>query len=316
MQSPTINNSDIPQLNLLRSECRLLAMCGRFYGIQIGSCATAGMLRIGGSLRAKIDVNKICSEQAIHGIFNLKMFGVDTRIIHSPSLMRSFFALPGSIIEHKTMGSNIITKIFSFPSAEVPQMITHFDELMNTFVKQLMKGPGFERSWRKLLTDIEETVPSIVTPSFASEGARSWESTANVKVRPDGTIEADLFPLVRNCVGVLSSTEIMGHAFVDSHPDFLEDIWQLDANIMGFVFGYPSWLPSIAKARKSRACILEKLIAWHTNMEAVGPVADSSADSGPFEDVSDLMKQRQKIWSARGFSMQARAAVDLSILWA
>jgi hypothetical protein len=242
------------------------------------------------------------------------MFGVNTRIIHSPSLMKSFFALPGSVIEHKTMGSNIITKIFGFPSAEVPQMITHFDELMNTFVMQLMKGPGFERSWNKLLADIEETVPDIVADDPAR--LRSWERTANVQVRSDGTVEASLFPLVRNCVGLLSSRELLGHAFVDSHPDFLEDVWQVDANIMGFVFGYPSWLPSIAKARKCRARILEKLVAWHANMEAVGPVADTNAESGPFADVSDLMKQRQKIWSARGFSMDARAAVDLSILWA
>ncbi|KAJ5667260.1 hypothetical protein N7507_003124 [Penicillium longicatenatum] len=255
-------------------------------------------------------------ERAMHGIFNLKMFGVDTRIIHNPSLMKSFFALPGSVIEHKTMGSNIITKIFSFPSAEVPQMINHFDELMNTFVTQLMKGPGFERSWERLLTDIEETVPSIVRPPSGPEDLRGWERSANVEVQPDGTIEADLFPLVRNCVGLLSSTEMMGHAFVDSHPDFLEDVWQVDANIMGFVFGYPGWLPSIAKARNSRARIVEKLMAWHADMEAVGPVANSDAESGPFSDVSDLMKQRQKIWSARGFSMQARAAVDLSILWA
>ncbi|KAJ5940490.1 Cytochrome P450 [Penicillium verrucosum] len=259
---------------------------------------------------------RYCRERAIHGIFNLKMFGVDTCIIHSPSLMKSFFALPGSVIEHKTMGSNIITKIFDFPSAEVPQMITHFDQLMNTFVTQLTKGPGFDRSWIKLLTDIEEIVPSIVTPSSGHKGLRSWERTANIKVQPNGTIEADLFPLIRNCVGSLSSKEMMGHVFVDSHPDFLEDIWQVDANIMGFVFGMPSWLPSIAKARKSRTRILEKLVAWHTEMEAVGPLTDSDADCAPFGDVSDLMKQRQKIWSERGFSMKARAAVDLSILWA
>jgi hypothetical protein len=150
----------------------------------------------------------------------------------------------------------------------------------NTFVTQLMKGPGFERSWRKLLTDIEETAPSTLMPSFASGGVRSCKRAANVEVRPDGTIEADIFPLIRNCVGVLSSSEIMALAFVDSHTEFLEDIWQLHANIMEFTFRYPSWRPSIAKARKSRARILEKLIVWHTNMEAVGPVADSIAESG------------------------------------
>lgn len=316
MECSTTKRLDITPLKALHLGCHLLATYGHLSGIQIGSCAIVGMLCLDRNLRARIDVDGIYSERAIHGIFNLKMFGVDTRIIHSPSLMKSFFALPGSVIEHKTMGSNIITKIFDFPSAEVPRMITHFDQLMNTFVTQLTKGPGFDRSWIKLLTDIEEIVPSIVTPSSGHKGLRSWERTVNIKVQPNGTIEADLFPLIRNCVGSLSSKEMMGHVFIDSHPDFLEDIWQVDANIMGFVFGMPSWLPSIAKARKSRTRILEKLVAWHTEMEAVGPLTDSDADCAPFGDVSDLMKQRQKVWSERGFSMKARAAVDLSILWA
>lgn len=244
------------------------------------------------------------------------MFGVDTHIIHRPSLMKSFFALPTSVIEHKTMGSEIITKIFGFPPAEVPLMITHFDELMNTFVTQLMKGTGLERSWGKLLAEIEETVPSLIMPLSGRTRVWFWERTANIQPNSDGTFEADLFPLVRNCVGFLGSRELMGSAFVDSHPDFLDDIWQIDANIMGSVFGYPSWLPSIAAARRARGRILEKLVAWHAHMDAVGPLTDTNADLGPFADVSDLMKQRQKIWAARGFSMEARASVDLSILWA
>lgn len=247
----------------------------------------------------------------------MQMFGVNAHIIHGPSLMKSFFSLPNSVIEHKTMGAEIITKIFGFPPSEKEQMITHFDELMNTFVTQLMKGPGFEKSWSRLLHDIESAVPHIVSSSLGDpSNLRFWERTAGARAEPDGSVVASLFPLVRNCVGVLSSREMMGSAFVDSHPDFLDDVWEIDANIMGFVFGYPSWLPSIARARKARARILEKLVAWHTSMEAVGPVADTNAENGPFADVGDLMKQRQKIWSARGFSMKARAAVDLSILWA
>lgn len=224
------------------------------------------------------------------------------------------------------MGAEIITKIFDFPKAEVQPMVRHFDELMDTFVTHLMKGPGLEESWHRLLTDIEKTVPNIITPFDENVGAKQddlsvtlhnwWESTANIEKSADGSFTASLFPLVRNCVGALSSREMMGSAFMASHPAVLEDVWQIDANIMGFVFGYPSFLPWIAGAKKARAKILEKLVAWHSAMEEAGPIVDTNAVSGPFADVGSLMKVRQKIWSARGFSMEARAGVDLSILWA
>ena len=108
----------------------------------------------------------------------------------------------------------------------------------------------------------------------------------------------------------------MGSELIKAHPDLLEDVWQIDANIMRFVFGYPSFLPSISKANKSKARILEKMAQWHQRMEDVGGIAVPNTENKEFEDVSDLMKQRQRVWSKHNFSMRARAAVDLAILWA
>ena len=96
----------------------------------------------------------------------------------------------------------------------------------------------------------------------------------------------------------------MGSELVKSHAEILEDVWQVDANIMGFVFGYPAFLPSISKANRSKARILEKMTEWHRQMESVGGIATPNAENGRFEDVSDLMKQRQRIWSKHRFSMR------------
>lgn len=249
------------------------------------------------------------SDQSPHGIFRLSMFRTNASIIHSPSLMKSFFGLPGAAIEHKTLGAQVTCKIFGYPSDEVPALVEHFDELMNTFVTELMKGPGFERSTRRLVDHIEHEVPKLV--SLDGSQTQPWERTANMK----GT-EASLFPLVRNSIGTLSSTELMGSELIKAHPDLLEDVWQVDANIMGFVFGYPSFLPSISKANKSKARILEKMTAWHQQMDNAGGISSPNPRNGKFEDVSDLMKQRQRIWSKHNFSLRARAAVDLAILWA
>lgn len=248
-------------------------------------------------------------DRSPHGIFRLNMFRTNASIIHSPSLMKSFFALPGAAVEHKTLGAQVTCKIFGYPTNEIPPLVQHFDELMNTFVTELMRGPSFERSTIRLVGHIEQEVPRLL--SLDGKNPRPWERTAKVK-----GAEVSLFPLVRNSIGTLSSTELMGSELMTAHPDLLQDVWQIDANIMGFVFGYPSFLPSISRANKCKARILEKMTAWHQQMEDVGGIAEPNAQNTRFEDVSDLMKQRQRIWSKHNFSMRARAAVDLAILWA
>lgn len=236
------------------------------------------------------------------------MFGVNTNIIHSPSLMKEFFAQPGSIVEHKSLGAKISTKIFGFPKSEVQLLITHFDELMNTITRQFMKEPGLEGFWKTLRNDIEVQVPEIM--SFATNTVRqhSWERLSNTITKPDGKVETSLFPLARICVGSMSSQVLTGSDLYGSHPDLLEDIWKVDANIMGFVLGFPAFLPSMSRAYSARDRLLRKMVEWHQRMD------EESLDSPRFKDVSYLMKARQKIYSSRGFSDVGRASIDMSIL--
>lgn len=235
------------------------------------------------------------------------MFGVNTNIIHSPSLMKQFFAQPNSVIEHKTLGANISTKIFAFPKHEVQLLITCFDELMNTITKHLMKEPGLEQFWKILKKDIELQIPEMVD---LKKTRHSWERTSNTIIRPNEMVETSLFPMVRNCMGSMSSRVLMGSDLCDSHLNLLEDIWKIDANIMGFIFGFPSFLPPMSSAYPARKRLLMEMTAWHQRME------EESLDSPRFEDLSDLMKARQRIYSARGFSLVGRASIDMSILWA
>lgn len=224
--------------------------------------------------------------------------------------MKQFFAQPSSVIEHKTLGANISTKIFGFPKSEVPNLITHFDELMNTITKHLMKEPGLENFWKTLKEDIEVQVPDILSFSNDSSKQYPWERLSNTIANPDGSVETSLFPMVRNCVGSMSSRVLMGSDLYDSHPDLLQDVWQVDSNIMGFIFSFPSFLPPMSRAYSARNRLLQKMTEWHRGME------EESLELPRFEDVSDLMKARQKVYSARGFSNMGKAAIDMSILWA
>lgn len=238
------------------------------------------------------------------------MFGVNTNIIHSPSLMKQFFAQPNSVVEHKTLGASISAKIFGFPVVETDLLLKYFDELMNTITNNLMKGPGLEHLWNRLQEDIERQVPNMLSRSADPSRQHPWERVSNTIVRPDGTVEASLFPLIRNCVGSMSSRVMMGSDFYDSHPGLLEDIWKIDANIMGFIFGFPSFFPGMGAAYHARDGLLKRMTEWHRAME------EETLESPRFEDVSDLMKARQRVYSAHGFSLVARASIDMSILWA
>ena len=93
--------------------------------------------------------------------------------------MKSFFALPGAAVEHKTLGAQVTCKIFGYPTDEVEPLVEHFDELMNTFVTELMRGSGFERSTKRLVSHIEHEIPKLV--SLDGTLPQPWERSARMK---------------------------------------------------------------------------------------------------------------------------------------
>ena len=203
-----------------------------------------------------------------------------------------------------------MTKVFGFPESETEVLLKHFDDLMQIITTSLMKNPGLDRIWAVLQKDMEEQVPEIISFSADPKFQHPWERSSNTALKSNNRAEASLFALLRNCIGSMSSRVLMGSDLLECHPEILDDLWQVDKNIMSFIFSFPRFFPGMSAAYHSQTRLLHKMTEWHERMEA------KSMKSDRFKDVSDLMKARQEVYSACSFSFRARASIDMSILWA
>ena len=89
----------------------------------------------------------------------------------------------------------------------------------------LMRDPFLSNAIAVTVRGIEERTPNLVSFAGSVVDQTVWERTAHLEVVPGSvpTIEASLFPLVRNFVGDLASQVLMGRNFMDvSHPRQLE----------------------------------------------------------------------------------------------
>lgn len=168
---------------------------------------------------------------------------------------------------------------------------------------------------------IENETPNLVSFSHSIVDQSIWERTSNV-VLIDGcnrpTCEANLFALTRNFVAYITTSVLMGTAFVDFYPPLLEDLWTFDSQFNALLMGAPKWLPlpGISAAYAARHRLIRLVAAFHTAFAAWDDGRDPGFDFRDLDDVSEPMKERMRSWRKAGFAPSASAPGDFVILWA
>ena len=185
---------------------------------------------------------------------------------------------------------------------------------------------GLQHTTDTTINSIMDYVPSLVSFSKSVIDQSLWErfgcvsTTLNVKDGSPGSqyVEATLISLVRNFVGSLVTTSLLGSDFVEQYPSFLEDLQDFDAGFKYLMVGCPRWfaIRSLMKAHLARQRLKIGINASHSALDrtAAGdePSFPWTADMG---DVSALMTKRNAIWSAHELSPETRGACDLELLW-
>jgi hypothetical protein len=94
------------------------------------------------------------------------------------------------------------------------------DIIFNDIGKQLyllMREPFLSNAMAMTIRHIEEHTPNLVSFAGSVVDQAVWERAAHLEVVPGSapTVEASLFPLVRNFVGDLASKVLMGRDFMN-----------------------------------------------------------------------------------------------------
>jgi cytochrome P450 len=164
---------------------------------------------------------------------------------------------------------------------------------------------------------VQERTYNLISFSHSLIDQNVWERAANVTTDAHGTsAEASLFPLIRNFVGDLACTVLMGQDFMTNNPNILSDLWTLDAAFNKLIIGFPWWFPGMAPAYNARRRIHRAVFDFHRALQAVREDQDPGPGWNDVSDVSQVMQERATIFHELGFDTHLACVSDGTIIWA
>ncbi|KAN0075935.1 Cytochrome P450 [Elaphomyces granulatus] len=250
-------------------------------------------------------------------VFGLHIAGEIYNIVLAPSLVNSVFSQRGASTDFLVY--QIADRLFGDGGMFRSMNPNDHKSLHHSF-SFLMRDPSLTDVSSAALKSIERETPNLVSFCRSVVDQASWERHGEVTVIDGSTpaCEANLFALMRNFVGYITTSVFMGQAILDFYPDLLQDLWTLDSQSYSLMAGAPRWLPhpgvSAAYAARYR---LQKVIA--TFQAAFGEAEDGRDPGVEFrdlDDISELERVRLRVWKRLGYAPAAKASGDLGFLWA
>ncbi|KAI1941337.1 hypothetical protein LOZ66_001853 [Ophidiomyces ophidiicola] len=168
--------------------------------------------------------------------------------------------------------------------------------------------------------EIKQAMPNLLSFSQSVVDQSTWERLSGVSIldADSGPIcETDLFALVRNFIGVISTTAIMGKSFTEAFPYSLNDLWEFDKNFNAMLLGVPRWVPfpGLVTSYAARRRLLLALKAFHNALAATEIGVDPGFDWQDMDDVSEVIKSRSRSMVDAGYTAEQAAAEHLFFLW-
>lgn len=109
-------------------------------------------------------------------------------------------------------------------------------------------------------------------------------------------------------------TSMFGPHLLSLNPTFIEDFWAWNIDMGPLFMGLPRWL--IPGAYRRRDKLLESIMRWHAYAHAHYDCEEDEVEWEPYFG-SRFSRRRQRLfgrWDA--MDARARAAEDLSFIWA
>lgn len=255
------------------------------------------------------------------GIFALNFGGRTHTIVASPSLSTALLNQKAGVVDFDEVGNGILINVFGIPSRQKEIWAPVLGEVATCY-KYLLTEPSLGSMVGQTAGRLKENVMHFVSFTDSAIDQTLWERSAMAALKSDShdekVVEASLLPLVRDFVANTTVPTIMGSSFLANFPDFFDDLWTLDQGFMLLGAGLPRWvpIPAVTRAHIARKKLLDRIATFHQAMEDDAQGKDPGPDWRDLDDVSTLVKERTKVYRKHNWSIRARAALELSLLWA
>lgn len=256
------------------------------------------------------------------GAYSLNFGGTVHNIIFAPGLATALVNAKLENANELNLFRGIMAKVFGFRVAKEGHIYDEAINDINKLYKYFMSEPGLGEMTARTAQNVKDSIASFVTGSKSLVDQMLWERTAMVEVKTDSkgekVVEADLLQLSRDWCAHAANPSIVGSDFGNNYPDYVRDIWTLDGGFLLLATGLPRWLPipSLTRAHIARRKLLDNLIKYEIALDKWTAGEDPGPDWRDLDDVGPVIKGRIEIYRRVGMSMESRASLELSLLWA
>ena len=255
------------------------------------------------------------------GIFALNFGGTTHNIVYTPGLATALLNQKSDVADFEQVGDQMMWNVFGFPVKEKDKWFNSSQD-WHACYKFLLTEPYLGQMVTQTAQRLRARITEFVTFASSPVDQALWERVSGVEFKKsekgEDVVEASLLPLVRDFCAHIANPSIMGSNFVTNFPNIFEELWTFDSGFLFLGAGLPRWFPilRLTRAHIARKKLLEAIYSFHDALEKEHAGKDPGPDWRDLDDVSPLVRARTEAWRKNGFSLQARAACELGLVWA
>lgn len=255
------------------------------------------------------------------GAFALNFGGTTHNIFYTPGLATALMNEKVDKADSEEVADGMLHTVFGFPKGDMARYRPARPEIVACY-RLMLSEPGLGDWIAQAVKKIAENVRDFVSFSTSPVDQTLWERSSDVKLAVNAAgqevMEASLLPLVRGFCACTAQPTLLGSDFLHNFPESYEQLWELDRGFLLLALGMPRWLPipMLTRAHIARRRLLQSLCAFHEAMERNASDQDPGVDWCNLHDVGTFVQVRTKIFRKYNWSIRARAATDLALMWA
>jgi hypothetical protein len=252
-------------------------------------------------------------------VFGIYLRGVKHNVVASPSMMKEVLSVEDA--SNSEVLGQALQNVFGDRS-----LIRNLNPDSNQGVKDkafaILNDDSFILEGSSTVNRlVQHNMPNLVSFCRSQVDQNPWErgiSQVEVPDEANQTVcEANLFALLSNFIGHNVSTFLMGDAFVDNFPNLAEDLGRLDDTFVTLFIGTARWVPNPAASAGHAASdrLRHIMSVFHRALTAVDDGIDPGIELRDLDDVSEIVKDRMRMFRKLELSSGASAAGHLSLYY-
>ncbi|KHO01426.1 Pfs, NACHT and Ankyrin domain protein [Metarhizium album ARSEF 1941] len=219
-----------------------------------------------------------CTMAALHKFVLGNVFGMSAEALQLYDLDRSGY-------RHKPMAG-----------AAAVEPRNRIDYLTYGPITKFLSGAGMRAFWRRYEANFAQMLRDL-------------------PVGVEWTDMSDLTRLFERHVSAANTNALCGPYLLQRHPDFLNDLWQLDYHLDCFFRGTPRMLAPRVYARRDRVLACIKDWRSHAKLNFTDAAVDQDGDDAFWG--SSVFRERDRIFSEMDqMDPDAMASEDFGVIWA